>query len=173
MTAQTITPATTNGDKETKAAVAVSKTPQPVEAMHSMRTAMNKLFDDFTLGMNWPAMFEKSSAQYMPRVNVAETEKAVIVTAELPGINIKDIDIKLLGDNLFVRGEKTEEKEENTVGYHRVERTYGSFERVLPVPPNVKRDAIDATYKDGVLKVTLPKTEEAVKSSRKIEVKGQ
>lgn len=173
MTAPTTTPTTTNGDKKTQSPAVATKPQAAVEPMHSLRSAMNKLFDDFTLGMNWPAMFERGSAQHLPRVNVSETEKEVIVTAELPGMDSKDIDVKLLGDTLFVRGEKKEEKEENTVGYHRIERTYGTFERALPVPPNVKRDAIEATYKDGVLKVVLPKTEDAIKASRKIEIKQQ
>lgn len=141
--------------------------------MLSLRQAMNRLFDDFTFGWNMPALLEKTSHQYSPRVNVAETESAVIISAELPGMDLKDIEVKLLGDNIVLKGEKKEEKEEKSVGYHRVERTYGCFERILPLPPNVKKDAIDAVYRDGVLKVSLPKTEEAIKTSKTIPIKGQ
>lgn len=168
------TPAqTTNGTNTEKRAELTARHEQPLEPLYTLRHAMNRLFDDFTFGLNMPALFEKTSHQYMPRVNVAETETAVIVTAELPGMDLKDIEVKLLGNNLVVKGEKKEEKEEKSAGYHRVERTYGAFERVLPLPPTVKQEQIDAIYKDGVLKVTLPKTEDAIKASKTIEVKGQ
>lgn len=162
---------TTNGGNKTQGTQLVQRTSAPVEPVHSLRHAMNRLFDDFTMGWNMPAMFERNAPQYMPRVNVAETEKSIVITAELPGMDTKDIEVKLVGDNIIVKGEKKEEKEEKSVGYHRVERSFGSFERVLPLPENIKKDAIDATYKDGVLRVTLPKTEEAVKATKTIEVK--
>jgi HSP20 family protein len=146
---------------------------QQGEPVHSLRNAVNRLFDDFTMGWNMPALFERTNPQYMPRVNVAETEKDVVITAELPGMELKDIEVKLLADKILVKGEKREEKEEKTVGYHHIERTYGSFERVLPVPSNIKKESIEAVYKDGVLRVTMPKTEEAVKATKTIEVKGK
>lgn len=163
---------TTNGSRKSETPTLAAKNFSDIP-VHSLRNAMNKLFDDFTIGMNFPAMFERGAGHFMPRLDVSENEKAIVISAELPGMEVKDIEAKIMGDNLFIRGEKKEEKEESTIGYHRVERAYGSFERVMPLPPNVKRDTVEAVYKDGVLKVTLPKTEEAVTSSRKIEVKAQ
>jgi HSP20 family protein len=141
-----------------------------VDAFQNLRHSMNRLFDDFTFGWNVPAMFEKTSAIYMPRVNVEETQNQLVYTAELPGIDSKDIEVNLVRDSLVIKGEKKEEKEERTIGYHRVERSYGSFERVLPVPCEVDEEKVEADYKDGVLKIVLAKTKNSKHGIKKIKV---
>ena len=111
-----------------------------------------------------------------PRVDVAEDEKAVTLTAELPGVDEKDIDVSLVDDQLTIRGEKrsehNEKKEEEGRTLHRVERSYGAFQRTLAIPYKVDPDQVSAQFKDGVLKVTLPKPPDAVaqKQGRKIEI---
>jgi len=111
-----------------------------------------------------------------PRVDVAEDEKAVTLTAELPGVDEKDIDVSLVDDQLTIRGEKRsehdEKKEEDGRTLHRVERSYGAFQRTLALPHKVDPEHISAQFKDGVLKITLPKPPDAIaqKQSRKIEV---
>src|SRR4051812_11893658 len=110
-----------------------------------------------------------------PRVDVAEDEKAVTLTAELPGVDEKDIDVSLVDDQLTIRGEKRsehdEKKEEDGRTLHRVERSYGAFQRTLALPYKVDPEHI-SQFKDGVLKITLPKPPDAIaqKQSRKIEV---
>jgi HSP20 family protein len=93
-----------------------------------------------------------------------------VVKAEVPGLEPKDIDISLTGGVLTIKGEKKQEKEEKDENYHRIERSYGTFTRSVRVPQEVQSDKIEATYKNGVLKITLPKSEEAKKKEIKIKV---
>jgi HSP20 family protein len=94
----------------------------------------------------------------------------IVVKAEVPGLEPKDIDISLTGGVLTIKGEKKQEKEEKDENYHRIERSYGTFTRSVRVPQEVQSDKIEATYKNGVLKITLPKSEEAKKKEIKIKV---
>ncbi len=110
------------------------------------------------------------SREWTPRFDLAETETAIEVKAELPGLEKKDIDISLEGESLIIKGEKHEEKEEKGKRFHRIERTYGSFCRTVRLPAEVQPDKIEAAYENGVLTVTLPKTEEAKKGVTHIEV---
>jgi len=104
-----------------------------------------------------------------PSFDVSETDDHIHVTADLPGIDLKDLDISIDKNVLTVRGEKKQEKEEKGENFHRVERCYGSFCRAFILPADVKADEIDAVYKDGVLRLTVPKSEKT--KARKIEVK--
>lgn len=96
-----------------------------------------------------------------PAIDIYETDKEVIIKAEIPGVKKEDIELSLKDNTLYIKGEKKEEKEENTETVHRVERVYGSFERVILLPQNVKTQDVKAEYKDGVLEVRLPKKEES------------
>jgi HSP20 family protein len=108
----------------------------------------------------------------MPAVDVVESEKAYEITAELPGMDEKNIEVKVTDGSLTIKGEKQEEKEEKERGYYLQERHYGSFERSFELPESVDPDKIEASSKNGVLTVTLPKKAEAQKAAKKIEVKG-
>lgn len=108
--------------------------------------------------------------EWAPRLDVTETEKNVEVKAELPGMERKDIDITLDRGLLVIKGEKREEKEEKDRYYHRVERRYGTFCRSVQLPAEVKEEKIEATFKDGVLTVTLPKIESEIKKVTHIDV---
>ena len=108
-------------------------------------------------------------ADWAPRVDVMEQKDSYIIKAEMPGVNKDDVRITLHENVLSIRGEKKQEKEEKDVNYHRIERSYGTFERQFALPTGVKSDKIDASYKDGILTVTLPKVEEA--KPKEIEVK--
>ncbi len=110
-------------------------------------------------------MFER--AEY-PVVDVSENESEVMVKAELPGLEAKDVDISLENNQLILKGEKKFEEEEKKDNYHRIERSYGSFFRSVPMPVKVKAEGIKAKFDKGVLRVTLPKDEAA--KSRKIEI---
>lgn len=124
----------------------------------------NRLWDDF------PFMdFFKEDNTFLPDINVSETEKDIVIKAEVPGIGKDDIDITLSEGLLTIKGEKKSDHEESKENYHLIESRYGSFSRSVRVPLDLKSDDINATYKDGVLKVVLPKSESSV--PKKIEVK--
>ena len=105
-------------------------------------------------------------------MDIAETDRAFEVTAELPGIDEKDVDISVADGVLTIRGEKKAESEEKAKNYHRIERAYGSFQRSLALPPTIDEDAIEATFRNGVLKLLLPKTAKALEKAKKIPVKS-
>ena len=139
---------------------------------------MDRLFDDFTGGFRRGPLFDPSALRRaestfagMPAVDVAETDQAYEITAELPGMEEKNIEVRLANGVLSIKGEKQEEKEEKDKNYYRRERSFGSFERSFQVPDNVDADKIEASFKNGVLSVTLPKTAEAQKEAKKIDVK--
>jgi len=127
------------------------------------------LFDRFLEDFEFPGLFSEEMT-FRPAFDVSETEKALIVQAEVPGMDQKDIDINLSDGLLTITGEKKHEKEDKEENYHCVERRYGKFSRTMRVPFEVEADKVDATYKDGVLKVTLPKSETA--KPKKIEIKN-
>ena len=108
--------------------------------------------------------------EFVPAVNVAETETGYEVSLELPGMKREEFNVELKNGDLWVSGEKKEEKEEKGKSFHRVERTYGEFRRVIPLPGEVAADKISAEYKEGVLRIVVPKTEKA--KPRHVEVKG-
>jgi HSP20 family protein len=133
----------------------------------SLQREIDRLFDDFTRG--FPSFTGNASA-LMPSMDVTETDKDIEITAELPGLEEKDVQINVADNLLTIRGEKKAEKEEKDKNYRLVERSYGSFERTLELPDGVNADAIKASIAKGVLKVTVPKPAPA--QAKKIEVKS-
>ncbi len=125
-------------------------------------------FDSFFDNWELPALFDEDST-WIPAFDVAEKEKEYVVSAELPGMDMKDIDITFTEGLLSVKGEKKQEKEDEDENYYRIERRYGSFHRSFRVPEKVESDKIEASYKDGILKLRLPKAEVSV--AKKIKVK--
>ena len=149
----------------------------------SLRQEVDRLFEDFDRG-SWLSPFRRSvfdveplwgrelKLTATPAVDIFEKDNAYVVTAELPGMDEKNIEVKLDNGGLTIKGEKQEEKEEKRKGYHLQERRFGSFERYFAVPEGVDTDKIDASFKKGVLTVTLPKKPEAQKPAKKIDVKA-
>jgi HSP20 family protein len=135
----------------------------------SLQREMNRLFEDFFTGDLFVQPF-RAIGEWRPALDVAETDASVIVKADLPGLEVKDLDVSIRGDILTIRGEKKEEKEEKTKSYHRVERHYGSFERSVRLPATVKADQVKASFKNGVLQIEMPKTEEAKEKTVRIKV---
>ena len=135
----------------------------------TIRDEMNRLFDDFFSGLP-ERRRELLESEWAPRVDIAETDENVVVTAELPGVNQDNVDITVVNDVLTLKGEKKDEKEIKKENYHRIERSYGSFQRSVSLPTGVQADKAKATYKDGVLSITIPKAEEAKPKSIKINV---
>jgi HSP20 family protein len=149
----------------------------------TLRREIDRLFDDFDGGF-WRAPFRRSAFDVepfwrrelawatTPAMDVAETDKAYEITAELPGMSESDVEVVAANGVLTIKGEKKEEKEEKKKDYYLSERRYGSFERRLQIPEEVEADKIEAAFKKGVLTVTLPKKAEAQKPAKKIEVKA-
>jgi len=125
------------------------------------------VFDRFFEDLRLPEVFGKDG-EVVPAFDIAETEKEYTITGEIPGIEAKDLNVTFSDGTLTIQGEKKKEQEEKGEHFHRIEREYGSFQRGFRLPENVKADALKANYKDGVLKITLPKVEIKTK---KIEVK--
>ena len=122
-----------------------------------LRREMERFFDRFAEPVLEPFATMTAGA-WAPKLDVTETKDAMIVTAELPGVDAKEIGIELTGDLLTLKGEKEKRTEEKEERYHRVERTYGAFLRSVRLPMAVDGSKITATFKNGVLMVTLPKT---------------
>jgi HSP20 family protein len=145
-----------------------------LEPWRSFRDEMDRFFDRFSNGLSVPA-FEPLLSRYAdfatPAVDFAEDDKAYTVTAELPGIEEKDIDVTVSGGMLTIKGEKKKEREEKNKNYYLSERSYGSFQRAFSLPEGIDQNKIAANFAKGVLTVTLPKNAEAQKS-QKIEVKA-
>lgn len=166
-------------DAATKLPVKTEKSAQNPFA--TLRREIDRVFDDFH-----PFGWRMSSPRSMfdievprlrewpvaPAMDLVEKEKEYEITAELPGIDEKNVEIKLSNHTLTIGGEKTEAKEEKKKDYYLSERRYGSFQRSFQLPEGVDADKIDATFGKGVLTVTLPKTAEARKAEKKIAVKA-
>ena len=166
--------------------VPVKKTTAPVPAMEpfrAFRTEIDNLFDRFLTGFSWPMMrrplwrepawdFETTFELAAPKVDVTEDTAAYKLTAELPGLTEKDIELSVVDGVLTLKGEKQQEKEEKNKQYWLSERTYGSFQRSFALPESVDPEKVDAKFAKGLLTITLPKKPEVVKAAKKIEVKA-
>ena len=108
----------------------------------------------------------------VPAVDISEKDKSFEITAELPGMDQKNIEVKLSNGSLIIKGEKKEDKEEKRKGYYLSERHYGSFERVFNLPKGVDADKIEASFSKGVLSISLPKKPEAMKADKVVPIKA-
>jgi len=144
------------------------------DIVSSFYREMNSLMDSFFRGFDLEPFGagELATSEFMPRVDVKEDDKEIKVTAELPGMDEKDIDVTLSGDSLTIKGEKQEETEDKGKDYYRSECRYGSFHRVIPLSAEVDESKAEADFKKGVLRIRLPKTAEAQSSRKKIKIKS-
>jgi HSP20 family protein len=140
----------------------------PFREFERMRRDMDRFWDSFLEGGLRRRTGE--GGEWSPSLDVTETKNELVVKAEVPGMDPKDIDISLSDGVLTIKGEKKREKEEKEADYHLVERSYGSFARLVQLPKGVESDKISASYKNGILRITLPKSEEAKKKEIKIKV---
>ena len=146
-----------------------------LEPLRSLRGEVDRLFDQFSKGFGFPSLepFWNRDVEFeTPAVDLTEDDKAFTITAELPGIDEKDIAVTTSGGMLVIKGEKKQEKEEKNKNYYLSERSYGSFQRSFTLPDGVDQDKIAANFSKGVLIVTLPKSADAQKTQKKIEVKA-
>lgn len=144
------------------------------QEMESLHRDMDRLFEglwsegigSFVAGDPW------DGAEIVPQLDVSDDEKALVVKADLPGLDEKDIDVTLSDRRLTIRGEKKEDNETREKDFYRRERTHGTFRRSIEVPADVDATNIEASFKDGVLTIRLPKTKEAQEKIKHIDVKG-
>ena len=131
---------------------------KPTSDLLDIRNEMNRTFDDF-FGRrpSWIALRERA---WSPNVDIAETDEEITVKAELPGMTKEDVNISITDNILTLKGEKKQEKEIKEENYHRVERSYGSFQRSFVLPMGIQSEKVKATFKNGVLNINIPKAEE-------------
>ena len=153
--------------------------------LENLRDEIDRLFEDFGRGFGrfpfgrsafalepfWRA--ESSFGPAMPAVDVVEKDTSYHITAELPGLDEKNVEVTVAEGVLTIKGEKKEEKEEKDKDYYRSERRYGSFQRSFELPPGVDQGKIDASFKNGVLTINLPKSPEAQKKEKKIAISSK
>ena len=144
------------------------------QPFYSLQRDVNQLFDAFFRGFD-VAPFDFASDRFRtfsPSIDIKETDKEILIKAELPGMDEKDVEVNLLEDRLTIKGEKKEEKEDKGSDYYHMERSYGSFNRVIALPDRVDTKKAEANFKNGVLSITLPKTAEAKEKGKKIPIKA-
>lgn len=144
------------------------------DVWRSFRTEMDRLFDRFTSGVGilpFPTFRSESALSLpFPAVDITEDDKSFKLSAELPGMTEKDIQVTLSGNTLVIKGEKSQEKEQKEKGYYLSERSYGEFQRSFILPDGVDAEKIEAGVAKGVLTVTVPKTVQS--AAKKIDVKA-
>ncbi len=149
----------------TKKEVPVRRVEDPFGSFISeVHDLFDRFFSDLAVE---PSVF---SSEFIPKVDLTEEDRQYVLKAELPGLSEKDIDVSMDESSITIKGEKKEEKEESTKGYYYAERSFGSFQRVIPLPADIDRDSVKATFKNGLLTVHLPKSKEALKEVKKITV---
>jgi HSP20 family protein len=131
----------------------------PFRDLNLIQDRMNRLFDD--AGRTWRNDEPAATTTWSPAVDIFETEGEIVVKAEVPGMDRKDITLNLERNVLTLKGERRFEKETKDENYHRIERSYGGFSRTFQIPATVDEEKIHAEYKEGVLKIVLPKKEQA------------
>lgn len=144
-----------------------------IDPWQALRSEVDHLFDSvFEGGFPRARIFDNEDKMLMPSLDVKEDEARILVEAELPGLDEKDVELTLRDGVLTISGEKKFEKSEDKDSFHVMERRYGSFQRTLRLPEAVDEDAVEATFEKGILKVILPKKPEAVRQQKKIAIKA-
>ena len=137
----------------------------PIEEMQREMTRMMESFFQSTTNPD-----NNMKPTFVPRVDVSETNNEYHVHAELPGMTKENVDIQLSNNNLVIKGHKENQTEVNDKNYHRMERSYGTFQRTIPFTSEINPEGVKATFKNGVLEIDLAKTEETIKNTRKINI---
>jgi HSP20 family protein len=136
----------------------------------TLRREMDRMFDDFFGGGTLPSL--QGGQTFTPAVDIDESDKEIVVSAELPGVSEKDVEVNIAGNMLTIKGAKKAEHEEKEGDSYYMERRFGSFVRAVRLPFEVKDEDVQAKFSNGVLTVRLPKTAEMQKAVRRIEVKA-
>jgi len=142
----------------------------PFRDMVTLQERMNRLFED-SMARSKTTDEEMAMGAWTPSVDIFETPEKVVLRADLPGVAEKDIDLRIENSMLTLRGERRFLKETKEEDYHRIERSYGSFSRSFQLPGTIEQEGIQATHREGVLEVVLPKREETRPKHIKVDVK--
>ena len=167
--------------KKVKTSAAPARIEDLAEPFAALRRDIDQVFEDFTRSFSsmidfdpfrrlGPA-FDLKGVEIAPKIEVTEGKKTYEITAELPGVDEKDVSLTLQDDVLTVSGEKKSEREEKKEGYHVSERSYGSFRRSLRLPDDINADKISAKFDKGVMTITLPRTGKAKPKGRSVPIK--
>lgn len=167
-----------NGSGEMRRSDEEEMTEMMTRPFVSLQRQINRVFDDFfddfpMMGRREVGGKSMEMSRFQPRIDVSETSEAFKITADVPGMTENDIELTVSDDSLMISGERSETSEEEGESIYRRERSYGMFRRRIPLPDNIERDNISASFSNGVLKIEVPKTEEARSNWRKIEVKSE
>lgn len=142
--------------------------PSPFKGIVDLKKEMDKIFEDF-FGRKFPVLSEEEFS-FAPAIDLSETDNEVIVKAAIPGVDKKDVSIKIADNLLTIKGEVKKEAEEKKKNYYRQEIAYGAFSRTIQLPADVKSEEAKANMKNGVLEIVIPKTEKAKTKEIKINV---
>jgi HSP20 family protein len=155
-------------------AVGRKKQSEDDHPFYSLQREMNSLFDDFLRGFDVAprGLCTKGLGSFTPSVDVKEDEKEFIIKAELPGVDEKEIEVMVADDTVTIKGEKREEKEDKGKNYYYMERSYGSFNRVIPLASETDVEKAVANFKNGILNITIPKSQTAKVKGTKIPIKS-
>lgn len=143
---------------------------QSIQVLHR---DMNALFNELLSGLGGPTTWmvnEEVFGDYVPSMDMHETDKELVITAELAGMDEKDVDLCIARDVLTISGEKKSEKKENIKGHYKLERSFGMFRRSIPLPAEVIADSAIATFKNGLLTITMQKNLDTAKSTKSIPI---
>ena len=154
---------------------AVSRTAENDDhPFYSLQRQMNTLFDDFFSGFDVSprALASGNFGGFMPSIDVKESDKEFTIRAELPGVEEKDIEVTIAHDAVTIKGEKKEEKEDKGKNYYYMERSYGSFNRVIPLSVEADAGKAEASFKNGVLNITVAKSASAKARGTKVPIKA-
>src|SRR5574338_1220270 len=135
-----------------------------IDPFNRLHREIDRVFSDFMTDWPWTGrtnLLDRQLGSFVPDVDITETDKEFRVTAELPGMDEKDLEVTYFDGGLTIKGEKRDEHEEQQGEFYRSERVFGAFERTIPLPSDINPDKAKASFKKGVLSITLPKTEEA------------
>ena len=143
--------------------------PMLLKRTGSLHPSMDDFIERFFYG--WPSFERGTETTWTPRADIHETDKEILINVELPGINKKDVKVEAKNNVLTISGERKEEKKIDEKNYYRIERHYGKFERSIGLPETVNPEKVSASFNNGVLTVTLPKTEKAKAKEIPVEVK--
>lgn len=136
---------------------------------------MNRLFDDFFRGLDVAPLSAAREGlnRFIPSLDIRESDKEIHIQVELPGMDEKDVEVMLTDNTLTLKGEKKEEKEDKGNDYYHMERSYGAFQRVIPLPEGIDAKKAEAKFRKGILSISLPKTEPTTAKAKKIEIKAE
>ncbi|TBR58165.1 Hsp20/alpha crystallin family protein [Mastigocladus laminosus UU774] len=146
---------------------------QPFREIDTIRQQINHLLDEWMHGQEHENLFPKLNTTWTPAIELKETETDMILKAEIPGMEAKDLDVEVSTDVVAIAGEYQQEKQEQDKGFLKTEFRYGQFQRIVPLPVPVKNDQVKAEFKNGVLTLTLPKVEAAKRNVVKIDLTVQ